>query len=168
MGCCSSGFVSFVTSSLFCVCCGIGETAAEWTPDGVETDNFRVRRYLAKYTINPVLAHGMSHLLGSVEVRAPLWSTFHMYCKDRYTAAQPLGTTAQPLGGIYRRSWAHVRPGEHQTVWGVFLPNSIALLPSPSTGGLPFYISTKSISAITGRETRGSCTVEAFPFRRQA
>ncbi len=31
-------------------------------------DNFRVRRYVAKYTINPAIAHGMSHLVGSVEV----------------------------------------------------------------------------------------------------
>ena len=33
-----------------------------------ENDNFRIRRYLAKYTINPAVAHGMSHLVGSVEV----------------------------------------------------------------------------------------------------
>lgn len=44
------------------------DAAAVWTPDGITTDNFRVRRYLAKYTINPAIAHGMSHLLGSVEV----------------------------------------------------------------------------------------------------
>jgi len=31
-------------------------------------DNLRIKRYLAKYTINPALAHGMSHLIGSVEV----------------------------------------------------------------------------------------------------
>ena len=31
-------------------------------------DNFRVKRYVAKYTINPAIAHGMSHLIGSVEV----------------------------------------------------------------------------------------------------
>ncbi len=31
-------------------------------------DNFRVRRYIAKYTINPAIAHGMSHEIGSVEV----------------------------------------------------------------------------------------------------
>ena len=30
-------------------------------------DNCRIKRYLAKYTINPAIAHGMSHLLGSVE-----------------------------------------------------------------------------------------------------
>jgi urease len=32
-----------------------------------DADNFRVKRYLAKYTINPAVTHGMSHLVGSVE-----------------------------------------------------------------------------------------------------
>ena len=31
-------------------------------------DNFRIKRFIAKYTINPALAHGMSHIIGSVEV----------------------------------------------------------------------------------------------------
>ncbi|MCG7629935.1 urease subunit alpha [Epibacterium sp. MM17-32] len=33
-----------------------------------ENDNFRVRRYVAKYTINPAIAHGISHEIGSIEV----------------------------------------------------------------------------------------------------
>ncbi|MBJ6372558.1 urease subunit alpha [Sedimentitalea arenosa] len=33
-----------------------------------ENDNFRVRRYIAKYTINPAIAHGMSHEIGSIEI----------------------------------------------------------------------------------------------------
>ncbi len=31
-------------------------------------DNFRVKRYIAKYTINPAIAHGISHIVGSLEV----------------------------------------------------------------------------------------------------
>ena len=31
-------------------------------------DNLRVRRYIAKYTINPAIAHGISHEVGSIEV----------------------------------------------------------------------------------------------------
>jgi urease subunit alpha len=31
------------------------------------SDNARVKRYVAKYTINPAIAHGISHLVGSVE-----------------------------------------------------------------------------------------------------
>ena len=33
-----------------------------------ENDNARIKRYIAKFTINAALAHGMSHLIGSVEV----------------------------------------------------------------------------------------------------
>ena len=33
-----------------------------------DNDNLRIRRYIAKYTINPAIAHGMSHEIGSVEV----------------------------------------------------------------------------------------------------
>jgi urease subunit alpha len=36
--------------------------------DAAGNDNFRVLRYVAKITINPAIAHGISHLLGSVEV----------------------------------------------------------------------------------------------------
>jgi urease subunit alpha len=31
-------------------------------------DNFRVKRYIAKYTINPAITHGIAHLVGSIEV----------------------------------------------------------------------------------------------------
>src|SRR3982751_5832228 len=33
-----------------------------------DNDNLRIKRYLSKYTINPALAHGMSHLIGSIEI----------------------------------------------------------------------------------------------------
>ena len=33
-----------------------------------DNDNLRIKRYVAKYTINPAIAHGMAHLIGSVEV----------------------------------------------------------------------------------------------------
>jgi urease subunit alpha len=32
-----------------------------------DNDNQRIRRYVAKYTINPAIAHGVSHVIGSVE-----------------------------------------------------------------------------------------------------
>jgi urease subunit alpha len=34
---------------------------------GTDADNFRVKRYVAKYTINPAIAHGVSRHIGSVE-----------------------------------------------------------------------------------------------------
>jgi urease subunit alpha len=33
-----------------------------------DNDNVRIKRYLSKYTINPALAHGMAHVIGSIEV----------------------------------------------------------------------------------------------------
>lgn len=36
--------------------------------DTSEHDNFRIKRYIAKYTINPAISHGIAHEVGSVEV----------------------------------------------------------------------------------------------------
>ncbi len=36
--------------------------------DSVRNDNLRVKRYIAKYTINPAITHGVAHEIGSVEV----------------------------------------------------------------------------------------------------
>lgn len=36
-------------------------------PDSERNDNFRVKRYIAKYTINPAITHGISHEVGSIE-----------------------------------------------------------------------------------------------------
>jgi urease subunit alpha len=36
--------------------------------DNARHDNFRAKRYIAKYTINPAIAHGISHEVGSIEV----------------------------------------------------------------------------------------------------
>jgi urease subunit alpha len=35
--------------------------------DGTDNDNFRAKRYVAKYTINPAIAHGIAQYVGSVE-----------------------------------------------------------------------------------------------------
>lgn len=36
-------------------------------PDTARNDNFRVKRYVAKYTINPAITHGIAHAVGSLE-----------------------------------------------------------------------------------------------------
>jgi urease subunit alpha len=36
--------------------------------DVSRNDNFRAKRYIAKYTINPAITHGVSHMVGSLEV----------------------------------------------------------------------------------------------------
>ena len=37
-------------------------------PDPAQHDNFRVKRYIAKYTINPAITQGIAHEVGSIEV----------------------------------------------------------------------------------------------------
>ncbi len=37
------------------------------TPDTAQNDNFRAKRYVAKYTINPALTHGIADHVGSIE-----------------------------------------------------------------------------------------------------
>jgi len=45
-----------------------GHLAAKDGQDSDRNDNVRAKRYIAKYTINPALAHGIAHEVGSVEV----------------------------------------------------------------------------------------------------
>jgi urease subunit alpha len=44
-------------------------TRAHEGGDG-DNDNVRAKRYIAKYTINPAIAHGVSHIIGSIEKSA--------------------------------------------------------------------------------------------------
>ena len=88
-------------------------------------DNFRVKRYIAKYTINPAIAQGVAHELGSLEVgkRADLvlWSPAFFGVKPDLVllggtiAAAPMGDpnasipTPQPVH--YRPMFGALRPG---------------------------------------------------------
>ncbi|MHA7866100.1 MAG: urease subunit alpha [Salipiger thiooxidans] len=93
-----------------------------------ENDNFRVRRYIAKYTINPAIAHGISQHIGSIEVgkRADLvlWSPAFFGVKPEMVlmggtivCAQmgdpnasiptPQPVYSRPMWGAYGRSVEH-------------------------------------------------------------
>ncbi len=82
-----------------------------------DNDNFRVRRYIAKYTINPAIAHGISHEIGSVEVgkRADLvlWNPAFFGVKPDMVliggtiAAAPMG---DPNASIPTPQPVHMRP----------------------------------------------------------
>ena len=80
-------------------------------------DNSRVKRYIAKYTINPAIAHGLSHEVGSIEVgkRADLvlWSPAFFGVKPEMVllggsiAAAPMG---DPNASIPTPQPVHYRP----------------------------------------------------------
>ncbi len=54
--------------------------------DSDRNDNFRAKRYIAKYTINPAIAHGISHEVGSVEVGK--WADLVLW-KPAFFGAKP-------------------------------------------------------------------------------
>jgi urease subunit alpha len=82
-----------------------------------DNDNMRAKRYIAKYTINPAIAHGVSHEIGSVEVgkRADLviWNPAFfgvkpdMILMGGMIAAAPMG---DPNASIPTPQPVHYRP----------------------------------------------------------
>ncbi len=82
-----------------------------------DNDNFRVRRYIAKYTINPAIAHGLSKEIGSISVgkRADLvlWNPAFFGVKPEMVlvggtiAAAPMG---DPNASIPTPQPMHYRP----------------------------------------------------------
>ncbi len=45
-----------------------GHLSPAGAQDSTQNDNFRAKRYVAKYTINPAITHGIAHEVGSVEI----------------------------------------------------------------------------------------------------
>ena len=82
-----------------------------------DNDNLRVRRYIAKYTINPAIAHGMAAHIGSIEVGKladlVLWSPAFFGAKPELVlkmgsiAAAPMG---DPNASIPTPQPVHYRP----------------------------------------------------------
>jgi urease subunit alpha len=80
-------------------------------------DNFRARRYIAKYTINPAIAHGISHEVGSIEpgkmADLVLWKPAFfavkpsMIIKGGMIASAPMG---DPNASIPTPQPVHYRP----------------------------------------------------------
>ena len=85
--------------------------------DSARHDNFRAKRYIAKYTINPALTHGIAHEVGSIEVGKladlVLWRPAFfgakpsMIIKGGMIAAAPMG---DPNASIPTPQPVHYRP----------------------------------------------------------
>jgi len=85
--------------------------------DPARHDNFRVKRYIAKYTINPAITHGISHLVGSLEAGKladlVLWRPAFfgvkpsLIIKGGFIVAAPMG---DPNASIPTPQPVHYRP----------------------------------------------------------
>ena len=87
-----------------------------------DNDNLRVRRYVAKYTINPAIAHGMSAEIGSVEVgkRADLvlWDPAFFGVKPEMVLVG--GTIAVAQMGDPNASIPTPQPVHSRPMWGAY------------------------------------------------
>ncbi len=87
-----------------------------------DNDNLRVKRYIAKYTINPALAHGMADEIGSVEIGKfadlVLWSPAFFGVKPDMVLKG--GMIAQALMGDPNASIPTPQPVHYRPMFGGF------------------------------------------------
>ena len=87
-----------------------------------ENDNFRVKRYIAKYTINPALSHGMAEHIGSVEVGKiadlVLWKPMFFGVKPDMILKS--GTIAAAAMGDPNASIPTPQPVHYRPMFGAF------------------------------------------------
>jgi urease subunit alpha len=94
----------------------------EATEANPRNDNYRVKRYIAKYTINPALAHGMAHEIGSVEVGK--WADLVVW-KPAFFGVKPAlvlkgGTIALAAMGDPNASIPTPQPVHYRPMFGSF------------------------------------------------
>ncbi|PGH00788.1 urease [Polytolypa hystricis UAMH7299] len=94
--------------------------------EGTGADNFRVKRYISKYTINPAIAQGMSHVIGSVEVGKAadlvLWSFENFGTKP--TMVVKCGMVAAAQIGDPNGSIPTIEPIIMRPMFTTFLPQT--------------------------------------------
>jgi urease subunit alpha len=112
--------------------------------DGERNDNFRAKRYIAKYTVNPALTHGLAEHVGSVEMGKladlVLWSPAFFGVKPDLVLKA--GTIAAALMGDPNASIPTPQPVHYRPMFGAYgralQASSVTFLPSIAiAGGVP-------------------------------
>jgi urease subunit alpha len=99
--------------------------------EGSGNDNERVKRYIAKYTINPAIAHGIAHEVGSVEVGKladlVLWEPAHFGFRPELVLKG--GTIAWAAMGDPGASIPTPQPVRMRPMWAALgrLPKHVAV-----------------------------------------
>lgn len=133
-----------------------------------ENDNLRIRRYVAKYTINPALAHGIAHEVGSVEVGKladlVLWKPAFFGVKPELVIKGGFIAWAQmgdPNASIPTPQPQLMRPmfgayGLATGATGLAFVSELSL----QEGDLDRYGLTKRLSAVRGCRSVGKCDMK--------
>ncbi|MDQ0589414.1 urease subunit alpha [Variovorax paradoxus] len=90
--------------------------------DNERNDNFRARRYVAKYTINPAISHGIAHEVGSIEVGK--WADIVIW-KPAFFGVKPFtlikgGTIAMAAMGDPNASIPTPQPVHYRPMFGSY------------------------------------------------
>ena len=128
-----------------------------------DNDNFRIRRYVAKYTVNSAIAHGIAHDVGSVEVGKladlVLWKPAFFGVKPELVLKG--GFIAWAQMGDANASIPTPQPQLMRPMFGAFGratgATSLAFVSSLSLqeGTVARYGLTKELSAVRGCRTIG-------------
>ncbi|KAF2666784.1 urease alpha-subunit, N-terminal domain protein [Microthyrium microscopicum] len=127
---------------------------------GSDADNTRVKRYISKYTINPALAQGMGHLLGSVEVGKladlVLWTPANFGVKPKLVLKSGMVSYAQM--GDPNASIPTVEPVIMRPMFAPLVPSTSVTFVSQASiasGVIETYGLRKRIEAVKGCRTVG-------------
>jgi urease subunit alpha len=126
--------------------------------DSSRNDNFRVKRYIAKYTINPAIAHGISHIVGSLEVGK--WADLVLW-KPAFFGVKPfvvlkggsiaLAAMGDPNASIPTPQPVHFRP-QFGSLGGALARSSLSFVSQAAlqAGVGQRYGLQKALSAVQG------------------
>ncbi|CAG9989791.1 unnamed protein product [Clonostachys byssicola] len=123
--------------------------------EGTGADNFRVKRYVSKYTINPALAQGFGHLVGSIEVGKladlVVWDPAWFGTKPSLVIKSGLIASAQM--GDPNASIPTIEPIIARPMFAPFVPQTSVLFVSASSidsGAIASYGLRKRVEAVRG------------------
>ncbi|KAK0391945.1 hypothetical protein NLU13_1443 [Sarocladium strictum] len=128
--------------------------------EGTGADNWRVKRYVSKYTVNPALAQGFGHLIGSVEVGKladlVIWERAWFGAKPAQVIKS--GMIAYAQMGDPNASIPTVQPIYSRPMFSPLVPSTSILFVSASsieTGAISSYGLRSRVEAVKGCRTVG-------------
>ncbi|KAK4229124.1 putative urease [Podospora fimiseda] len=118
-------------------------------------DNFRVKRYISKYTINPAIAQGFSHLIGSIEVGKladfVVWDPAWFGTKPSLVVKS--GMIAMAVMGDANASIPTIQPLVSRGMFAQYVPETSVVFVSQASleeGVVAGYGLRKRVSAVKG------------------
>ncbi|XP_060574751.1 urease subunit alpha-like [Ruditapes philippinarum] len=121
-----------------------------------ENDNLRIKRYVAKYTVNPAIAHGMDSIIGSIEVGKladiVIWHPAFFGAKPEIIIKG--GQIAWSQMGMPNASIPTPEPVKQRKMFGAYGkcvgPHSVAFISQASVENVTTYGLAKRLIPVTG------------------